>query len=317
MILVTGAAGFIGFHISKKLLKKGKKVLGVDNLNDYYDVSLKEKRVNELNKNDDFSFKKMDIADIDKSLMEDVEFIFHEAAYAGVRNSIEDPMLYDRVNVHDTVRLLKLSAETDVKKFMFASSSSVYGETEKFPTPETDSLSPKSPYGVSKLAAEKYCDAFYKCYGLNTISFRYFTVYGPWGRPDMAVLLAIKSCLEQKPYFKIFKKNGKIVPFTRDFSYIDDVVQANILAMESDVENGVYNVSAKSEVSVKKVIDLVEEYTGKSLVAKEDEPSPADPLRTLGDVSKITKELGYEPTTQIEEGIKKTIEWFKEYKGYE
>jgi UDP-glucose 4-epimerase len=312
MILVTGAAGFIGFHLCTELLEEGNKVLGVDDLNNYYDIKLKKNRIKELQKNKNFSFMKKDILNVNKKDMKDVEYVFHEAAYAGVRNSVENPLLYDMVNVHATVQLLKLSVDIGVKKFMFASSSSVYGDIDKFPTPETYDTKPISPYGVSKLAAEKYCDAFYVCYGLPTISFRYFTVYGPWGRPDMLIMKVIKSCYEGSP-LTVFKKGGKVVDFSRDFSYIDDVVQANMLAMKSKIKNGVFNVSSKREVKVKYIVDFIIKETGKRPEVTEAEASPADPLRSLADISKIEKSLGFKPKVDMEEGIRNTIAWYRWY----
>lgn len=140
----------------------------------------------------------MDFSRLDKSDLKNIDTIFHEAAYAGVRYSVEKPLLYDKTNVHSTVKLLDLAVDSGIDKFIYASSSSVYGDVKEYPTPEGIPLSPKSPYGVSKLAAEKYCDAFYECYGLPTISLRYFTVFGPWGRPDILVLKAIKSCFNER-----------------------------------------------------------------------------------------------------------------------
>jgi UDP-glucose 4-epimerase len=312
MIIVTGSAGFIGFHLSQRLLSEGYDVVGIDNLNNFYDVQLKKDRIKELQKNKKFTFVHKDILDMDKKDMKDAEYVFHEAAYAGVRNSVENPLLYDDVNVHGTVKLLKLSADTGVKKFMFASSSSVYGDLNKFPTPETYDTNPLSPYGVSKLAAEKYCNAFYKCYGLPTISFRYFTVYGPWGRPDMLMMLTIASCFNGAPV-TMFKKDGKMVDFSRDFSYVDDVVQANFLAMKSNIKNDVFNLSAKHEVSVKYVFDFIQKEIGKKANFTVADPSPADPLKTLGDISKIRKALKFEPKVDIEEGIRNTIKWYKQY----
>lgn len=314
VILVTGSAGFIGFHLCKKLLGDGFDVIGIDNLNDYYDVNLKKDRNKELEGNKKFRFINMDILDLTKEHFKDVEAVFHEAAYAGVRNSIEDPLLYDRVNAHGTVKLLKMAVDTSVNKFMFASSSSVYGDLNEFPTPETYNLNPISPYGVSKLAAEKYCNAFYKCYGLPTISFRYFTVYGPWGRPDMLIMKVILNLYEGSQLL-LFKKDGNVVDFSRDFSYIDDVVGANMLAMNSNIKNAVYNVSSKHEVSVNYIIDFISKQIGKQPNFTEAEASPADPLRTLGDISKIKQELGFEPKTDIEEGLRNTIAWYKKYKG--
>jgi len=314
MILVTGAAGFIGSHLCKRLMADGFDVVGIDDLNDYYDVQLKVARKNELEKNNKFKFLKMDILDIKKEHVKDAEFVFHEAAYAGVRNSIDNPLLYDRVNVHGTVNLLKLSADVGVKKFMFASSSSVYGDLNEFPTPETYNLNPISPYGVSKLAAEKYCNTFYTCYGLPTISFRYFTVYGPWGRPDMLIMKVILNLYEGAELL-LFKKDGQVVDFSRDFSYIDDVINANVLAMKSNVKNAVYNVSSKHDVSVDYIIKFITKEVGKQPDYTDAEASPADPLRTLGDISKICKELGFEPKTDIDTGLRNTIAWYKQYKG--
>lgn len=311
MILVTGAAGFIGMHIAKRLLEEGHDVVGVDDVNDYYDPKLKEARIEQLN-SPRFVFRRMDFADLTKADLRDVSHVFHEAAYAGVRSSVENPLLYEKVNTHDTVKLLKLCVDAGVEKFIFASSSSVYGNVSQFPTPETHPTNPVSPYGASKLAAEKYCYAFHECYGFPSIMLRYFTVYGPWGRPDMLVAKTIASCLGGKPIM-LFKKGGKPVDFRRDFSYIGDIVEANMLAMKSSGRHDVFNVSEEHDASVDYVIELIYSHISRKPAYAEAEANPADPLRTLGDIAKIKKTLGFRPRTSIEDGIAKTVEWYREY----
>jgi nucleoside-diphosphate-sugar epimerase len=313
MNIVTGAGGFIGFHIAKKLLENGDNVIGIDNLDPYYDVQLKLDRLNELKKYTKFKLLKKDFAELKKNEIKDADVIFHEAARAGVRASIKDPVFYNNVNVSSTVKLLKLAADSNIKKFIFASSSSVYGDITNFPTKENTPTNPKNPYGVSKLAGEKYCNSFYNCYGLSCISLRYFTVYGPWGRPDMLIFKVLDSCYNGSPFTR-FQKNGKPVEFKRDFTFIEDVVNANILAAKSKIKNDYFNIGSSKEVSIEKIITLIKDFTGREPKTKDSEPNPADVFRTCADISKAKKELGYTPKTFTETGIKKTVEWYKSYK---
>ncbi|MFH1420646.1 MAG: NAD-dependent epimerase/dehydratase family protein, partial [Candidatus Aenigmatarchaeota archaeon] len=315
IILVTGCAGFIGFNLCQRLLNEGHEVLGVDKITNEYDIAIKQHRVAGLIKNINFHFLEWDISSLEKEQMKDIDVVFHQAAYANVRNSIENPMLFDEENTTKTVGLLKLAADSNVSRFVFASSAAIYGNAD-VPIKETAPLNPISPYGVSKLAAEKYCDAFFECYGLSTISLRYFTAYGPWGRPDMLILMSIASCLEGAPMINIFKNAaGEIVPYTRDFSYVDDIVEANMLAMKTSRKNLAVNIGAGKEVSVQDVIKLIENETGKSAMKEDALASPTDPIRSLCDITLAKSELGFEPKTNVEEGIRKTIEWYKQYKG--
>ena len=311
MILVTGSAGFIGFHLCKKLLGE-HEVIGVDDFNSYYNPKLKEERNKILKQNNKFKLMRMDFGKLTKKDIKNVDIIFHKAAYAGVRYSIENPLLYDETNVHNTVKLLKLAVDSNVKKIIYASSSSVYGNVKKFPTPETQPVNPVSPYGVSKLSGEKYCDAFYNCFGINTISLRYFTVYGPWGRPDMFIMSLIESTLGKGTLTR-FKKEGKIVGFKRDFSFIDHIVEANILAMKSTIKNDVFNVASGKNTPINDLIEIIKKETGKDPKCIEAEATEADPLVTWGDISKIKDKLGYRHPTTIEEGFKKTLEWYKNF----
>lgn len=312
MILVTGAAGFIGMQLSKRLLEEGEEVVGVDDVNNYYDPQLKEARIRELEKENLFTFRRMEFVDLDKEDLKDVTYVFHEAAHAGVRASVENPLLYEKVNCHDTVKLMKNCVDAGVEKFIFASTSSVYGKVFQFPTPETHPTNPISPYGASKLAVEKYLTAFHECYGFPSVALRYFTVYGPWGRPDMLIMKAINNCLG-KGKLLLFKKDGKTVDFSRDFSYVSDVVEANVLAMKSKIKHDIFNVGSGSEVKVEYIIDTVSKIIGKGPKLEEMEANPADPLRSLADLKKTNKALGFVPKTGVEEGIGKAIEWYNKY----
>lgn len=312
MLLVTGCAGFIGFHLSKRLLDQGLDVIGVDNFDPYYDTNLKSDRLDELRKNKKFVFIKKACGDLLKKDLEDVDIIFHQGARAGVRSSIENPIIYNELNVNSTVKLLKLAVDSKVKKIIFASTSSVYGDVDKFPITEEHPTNPKNPYAVSKLAAEKYLSAFYNCYGLQYISLRYFTVYGPWGRPDMFMAKVLDSCFGGKPFLRFVKK-GKLIDFKRDFSYIDDIVDANILAMKSKIENDIFNISSEKDISIEYIIKLIAKETGKEPKSIESAPNPADVLRTWADISKAKKILGYKPKTSIEQGVKNLVKWYIDY----
>lgn len=311
-MLVTGCSGFVGFNLCERLLKDGYDVLGIDNINSYYDTSLKTARTESLKKHKKFRFLKMDIADIGKNEMKDADTVFHLAAYAGVRDSVERPLLYHEVNVNSTLHLLDLSL-ANVKKFIFASTSAVYGDTAKLPTDEEATLKPVSPYGASKLAAEKYCATYSNCYGISVINFRYYTMYGQWGRPDMLILRDIMSCLDDTVTVK-YMRNGNVVDTVRDFLHIDDAIDANMIAMKSSVKNDVFNVGSGKSVNISYVRNLISSITGKKQNFTEEEASPGDPYKTQSDITKI-RALGWSPKVNLEEGIKKTVEWYKAYRG--
>ncbi len=312
-ILVTGCSGFVGFNLCERLLKEGHEVLGVDSLNNYYDVNLKIARTNELKKHRNFRFLKADISDLKKTDIRGMEIIFHLAAYAGVRDSVERPLLYHDVNVNSTLNLLELSLD-EARKFIFASTSAVYGNTEKLPTNEEAQLNPVSPYGASKLAAEKYCETYANCYGIDVVNFRYYTMYGQWGRPDMLILRDIMSCLEGTITVK-YMRNHQVVDTVRDFLHIDDAIEANIIAMKSGIKNDVFNVGSEKSVNISYVRNLISSITGKKQNFVEEEASLGDPYKTLSDITKIKKVLGWEPKVSLEDGIKKTVDWYKSYRG--
>lgn len=313
-ILVTGCSGFVGFNLCERLLKEGYAVLGIDNLNSYYDTSLKIARTENLKKHKKFRFLKMDIADMEKNEMKDADTIFHLAAYAGVRDSVERPLLYHDVNVNSTLHLLELSL-ANVKKFIFASTSAVYGNTDKLPTDEEAALKPVSPYGASKLAAEKYCTTYSNCYGISVINFRYYTMYGQWGRPDMLILRDIMSCLDGTVTVK-YMRNGNVVDTVRDFLHIDDAIEANMLAMKSNVKSDVFNVGSGKTVNISYARNLISSITGKNQNFAEEEASPGDPYKTHSDITKIKETLKWKPKVSLEDGVKKTVEWYKSYRRH-
>ncbi|MBI2971117.1 MAG: GDP-mannose 4,6-dehydratase [Candidatus Aenigmarchaeota archaeon] len=313
-VLVTGSAGFVGFNLCERLLKEGHDVIGIDNLNDYYDVSLKQARTAALQENRHFTFRQMDISDITKADMMDVDIIFHLAAYAGVRDSVEKPLLYHDVNVNFTLKLLELSI-AHAEKFLFASTSAVYGTTSEFPTSEEAQLNPVSPYGASKLAAEKYCETYANCYGIPVINFRYYTMYGQWGRPDMLILRDIMSCLDGTDTV-VYMRDGAVVDTVRDFLHIDDAVDANIIAMNSNIKKGCFNVGSGKSVPISFVRNLIASITCKKQHFVEEEASPGDPPKTCADIAKVRKALQWEPAVGLEDGIRKTVAWYKQYKGY-
>jgi len=308
--LVTGAAGFIGSTLAEKLLKKGHKVIGVDCFIDYYDRSLKENNISSFIDHKNFTLIEENINDLDlKLLLEDVDYIFHQAAQAGVRSSWgEDFEIYTHNNVKGTQKLLEAAKTSNIKKFVYASSSSVYGDTDKLPMQETNRLQPVSPYGVSKLAGENLCYLYYKNFSVPTISLRYFTVFGERQRPDMAFHIFIKAILEDEQ-LTIFG-DGKQ---SRNFTHVDDIVKANILAAESDVVGEIFNIGGDGKrVVLNDAIDLMEELTGKEANKEYQQVVKGDVKHTSADTSKAKKMLGYEPEVEFKEGLAREIEFLKE-----
>jgi len=307
--LVTGVAGFIGSTLAEKLLKRGHQVIGVDSFIDYYDRSLKENNMSSFIEHDNFTLIEKNINNIDlKELLKDIDYIFHQAAQAGVRSSWgEDFEIYTYNNIMGTQRLLEAARESDIKKFVYASSSSVYGDTDQLPMKETNRLQPVSPYGVSKLAGENLCYLYYKNFNVPTVSLRYFTVFGERQRPDMAFHIFIKAILQNKK-LTIFG-NGKQ---SRNFTHVDDIVKANILAVESDVAGEIFNIGGDGErVVLNDAIDLMEEIIGKEANREYQKVVKGDVKHTSADTSKAKKLLGYEPEVGFEEGLKREVEFLK------
>lgn len=304
--LVTGCAGFIGSHLTERLLELGFNVVGIDCFTDYYSRKIKESNLENAKKNKNFKFIENDILDINlDKLLESIDYIFHEAAQGGVRASWgKEFEIYTKNNILATQKLLESCKNFNIKKFIYASSSSVYGDAEKFPMSETDVTKPISPYGVSKLASEHLCQLYWKNFSVPTISLRYFTVYGPRQRPDMAFHKFIRAILLDEK-IEIFGDGSQ----TRDFTYISDAVEANILAINSHVNGEVFNIGGGSKISINEVIKILEKITGKKANVKYKEKQKGDVKDTHADISKVKKILGYKPKVQIEEGLKKQVEW--------
>ncbi|MFN3976624.1 MAG: GDP-mannose 4,6-dehydratase [Aquificaceae bacterium] len=305
--LVAGCAGFIGWKVSEKLLERGYKVIGVDNLNDYYDVKVKEYRLQSLKRHPRFKFYKVDIENLEdiKEVFKENSFdcVINEAARAGVRYSIENPYVYFTTNVLGTLNLLELCKEYGVKKFVLASTSSLYAG-EKMPFNEDLPVNtPISPYAASKKSAEVLCYTYHHLYGIDVSIVRYFTVYGPAGRPDMSVFRFIKWILEDKP-LEVFGDGSQ----SRDFTYIDDIAEGTILAARP-LGYEIINLGNNRPHSLMEMIGLIEKYTGKKARFELRDFHKADMKATWADISKAKSLLGWEPKVSLEEGIKRTVEW--------
>lgn len=319
-ILVTGAAGFIGFHLSRKLLEQGVSVVGFDNINDYYDVNLKYARLAILEEYDSFRFIKGDLADksdVD-SLFEENKFdiVVNLAAQAGVRYSIDNPQAYIESNIVGFFNILEACRHNPVEHLLYASSSSVYGNQQKTPFSTDDDVSkPISLYAATKKSNELIAYTYSHLYGIPSTGLRFFTVYGPFGRPDMAYFSFTEKILKGET-IKIFN-NGDMY---RDFTYIDDIVKGieNMLCNPPDAdENGdratVYNIGNNSPERLMYFIETLEKAIGKE-ARKEFLPmQPGDVYQTYADVTPLVEKFGFKPSTTIEEGLGKFAEWYKEY----
>ena len=311
-ILVTGYAGFIGSHLIEKLLSDGCFVIGLDDFNDYYDPKIKEANIKRFKENKNFCSYKIDIRnkkEIDEIFVKHKpEIVVHLAARAGVRPSLKQPILYEEVNVLGTLNLLEASRQNECKKFIFGSSSSVYGECKNIPFKETElDLKPISPYGVTKLAGERHCYTFHHLYKLPIICLRFFTVYGPRQRPDLAIHKFTKLIDEGKkiPVFG----DGK---FKRDFTYITEIIDGIMASIKYDKSGfEIFNLGESHTTSVLDLVKLIENALGKKAVIDWQEAQPGDVPITYADVSKAQKLLEYKPKTTPEEGIKKFVEWYR------
>lgn len=311
-ILVTGGAGFIGSAIAKRLVERGDRVVILDNFNDYYDPQLKRDRIEVFLKGIDFKLYEGDIRDAklveDIFASEKIEKVVHLAAMAGVRYSIQDPLLYADVNVNGTLVLLEAARKHAVRNFVYASSSSVYGGNEKIPFSEEDSVDhPVSPYAASKKANELFAHVWSHLYGLPTTGLRFFTVYGPWGRPDMALFSFTKNIFEGKP-IEVYNFGD----MTRNFTYIDDIVSGTITVLDADLPVGVMNIGGDTEEKLTRFIEVIEKNIGKTAEKKMMPMQPGDVPSTVADISKL-RALGWEPSTRIDVGIRNFVEWYREY----
>lgn len=305
--LVTGCAGFIGWKVSEKLLQKGYHVVGIDNMNEYYDLKLKEYRLESLKKYRNFRFYAVDVEDLPSLRRVFLENSFHcvinESARAGVRYSIENPHIYFTTNTLGTLNLLELCRERGVGKFVLASTSSLYaGQSMPF-REDLPVNTPISPYAASKKSAEVLCYTYHYLYGIDVSVVRYFTVYGPAGRPDMSVFRFIKWVLEERP-LEVFGDGTQ----SRDFTYVEDIAEGTLLATRQ-LGYEIINLGNNHPHSLLELIELIERYTGKRARLELKEFHRADMRATWADISKAESLLGWKPTTSLEEGVKRTVEW--------
>lgn len=313
-ILITGGAGFIGSATAKALMDRGDTPILVDNFNDYYDPKLKRDRISKFLKDYKGKFRiyKGDIRDakfLDRVFKKErPQKVLNLAAMAGVRSSLLDPRLYADVNVMGFINLLEMAVKYKVKNFVYASSSSVYGNNTKVPFAETDPVdTPISPYAASKKANELIAHVYSHIYGLPTTGLRYFTVYGPWGRPDMALFLFTSATFEGRP-IDVYNK-GKM---SRNFTYIDDIVSGTIVALDTLQPYAVMNIGGDKEETLMRFIEVIEECVGKKAKKRMLPIQPGDVPSTVADIRKLRK-LGWKPTTRIEQGIKNFVDWYRAY----
>lgn len=304
--LVTGVAGFIGSHLAEALLARGHEVTGVDAFTDYYPRWNKERNLEHLLEDPAFTMVPGDLLALDlPKLLEGVAWVFHQAAQAGVRASWGSSFdVYARDNVIATQRLLEAAKNARIEKLVYASSSSIYGDAEAFPTPETALPRPVSPYGVTKLAAEHLCHLYWRNYGVPTVALRYFTVYGPRQRPDMAFHIFGRAVLKGAP-INVYGDGAQ----TRDFTFITDAIQANLRAAERGPAGEVFNIGGGSRISLKDVIGLLESATGCKADLRYTGAQQGDAKHTSADISKAKAVLGYQPKVRIEDGLPAEMEW--------
>jgi len=312
-ILVTGAAGFIGFHLSKSLLEDGFEVLGIDNLNSYYDPSLKHARLDIINKYPNFKFEKIDISNRDPLTRVFTEFapqkVVNLAAQAGVRYSLENPYVYMESNLAGFLNLIELCRHNDVEGLIYASSSSVYGANKKMPFSVEDKVdNPISLYAATKKANELIAHSYSNLFGLHTTGLRFFTVYGPWGRPDMAMYLFADK-ITKGERIQVFN-NGKM---KRDFTFIDDIVTGVRSSIIKNYQCEIFNLGNHSSEKLMHMISLIEKHIGKRALIEFQPMQPGDVHESFADIDKSIKLLKFKPITNIEEGVEKFVEWYIQY----
>ncbi|MBI96377.1 protein CapI [bacterium] len=312
-ILVTGAAGFIGFHLSRSLLDDGFEVYGIDNINDYYDVNLKNARLDILNNYRNFKFGCIDIENFDelKSVFEKFNpcKVINLAAQAGVRYSIENPFAYVGSNLVGFVNILELCRHFGTEGLIYASSSSVYGGNQKLPFSVDDRVDkPISLYAATKKANELIAYSYSHLYDLHTTGLRFFTVYGPWGRPDMAMYIFADKISASKA-IDVYN-NGKM---QRDFTYIDDIINGVKLSIEKNYSCEVFNLGNSNSENLMDVVSLIEKNLNKQAIINYCPIQPGDVEKTFADIEKSEQMLGYKPTTNINIGVQEFISWYKKY----
>ena len=321
-ILVTGAAGFIGYHVTQALLARGEQVFGIDNLNDYYDTRLKTDRLANLRGHNGFAFAELDIADHEAfaDTLPPVRRVVHLAAQAGVRYSLENPFAYARANLTGHLSILELCRQSDgFEHLVYASSSSVYGGNDKLPYAVEDRVDhPVSLYAATKKADELMSHSYSHLYRLPQTGLRFFTVYGPWGRPDMAYWKFTEAILAGKP-IRVFNHGD----MKRDFTYIDDIVAGILAALDKPPADGgaeapphrVYNIGNHRAEPLPRLIEVLEQAVGRKAEQILEPMQPGDVKETYADISAIQRDLGFAPTVSIDEGLPRFVAWYKERYG--
>lgn len=326
-ILVTGAAGFIGFHTAQRLLKDGATVVGIDNLSDYYDVQLKRDRLKQLENHDRFEFQKVDITDLpalEKLFDNPFDAVVNLAAQPGVRHSIQHPATSIHHNIVGFGNILECCRHSECQHLVYASSSSVYGNNRKVPFSVLDSVDhPISLYAATKKANELMAHTYSHLFKLPTTGLRFFTVYGPWGRPDMAMFLFAEAILAGRP-INVFNE-GKM---KRDFTFVDDIVEGIVrvikhVPQDGDVQNltpanssdpyRVFNIGNSDSVELMEMISTLEEYLGKTAIKNMMPMQPGDVRSTSADIKALEEAVGFRPSTPMSEGIKKFVDWYRAY----
>ncbi len=311
-ILVTGGAGFIGSSVSEKLLARGDEVVAIDCFDNFYDPKIKRRNIGAALKSPSYKLVEGDIRDLEllKGLFRRERFdrVFHLAARAGVRPSIADPLLYEDVNVRGTMNLLEAAKENSLPGFIFASSSSIYGNNKKVPFSETDFVdNPVSPYAATKKACELICHTYHHLYGLNISCLRFFTVYGPRQRPEMAIHKFTRLIDRGEPVPMFGDGSSR-----RDYTYIDDIADGVIKAIDANFAFEIFNIGESQTTKLRTLIELIEKSLGKKANIEQLPDQPGDVEVTYADITKSKKMLGYNPRTKVEEGVPKFVKWYIE-----
>ena len=319
-VLVTGGAGFIGGHLSERLIRDGHDVSALDQLHEYYDLGIKRRTIEQCRQlatesDGSYEFIQGDVRDetlVDR-LVDGADYVYHQAGRAGVRDSVAEPRVYDEVNVDGTLNILDAARESDIERVVMASSSSVYGGREKYlPFSETDPTLPVSPYGASKLAAERYLCAYNDVYGLPTVALRYFTVYGPRMRPNMAISNFVSRCMCGNP--PVIYGDGTQ---TRDFTYIDDVVDANLSLLSTGAADGeAVNIGSTDNIAIRDLAVEIRDQLAPELELEYAERHAADADHTHADTTKAAELIGYEPTHTISSGVSEFIDWYQDNRDW-